>query len=332
VDSKTPLFSIKIERPDGAMPREEHPTDGETTFTSSDNNVKSHIHIIPRRAEDAAVVHVQIEVNRDEPFVMNLTRPVVSETLGIAVIFSGSSNLTFSNGATCRFEPGYCTIMGNHARGEAKWEINPGGLYESITFTYSRDERLETLRDIQLPPKFAELAADNIETMAMWQVQALPAFLRIAREAKANPYRGAAKQFFLESKALEMFSELVTLLDQAPQPDKTIGERELRHLNDIRDSLVARYDNPPSLIELSAEAGMNYKKLNHKFQQAFGATMHGFLREYRLEQGRKMIADGQGVKETSNMLGYRHPSAFINAYKRKFGHSPGGAGKPGNLS
>jgi AraC-like DNA-binding protein len=331
VDSKNPLFSIKIDRPDGATTGEEHPTDGETTFISSDNNVKSHIHIIPRRAEDAAVIHVQIEVNREEPFTSNITRPVGSETLSIKVVLSGSSLITFEDGATCRGERNHCTMMAIHAHGMAEWKVYPGELYESISFTYSRDERLETLRDIQLPPELAELAADHIETRVLWETPALPAFLRIARETKANPYRGSAKQFFLESKALEMFSELVTLLDQAPQPEKAIGERELRHLNDIRDSLVARYDDPPSLIELSAEAGMNYKKLNIIFQQAFGATMHAFLRDYRLEQGRKMIAEGQGVKETSNMLGYRHPSAFIYAYKRKFGHSPG-ARKPDSLS
>ena len=248
------------------------------------------------------------------------------------VVFSGSSLIDFGDGAICRLGRRHCTMIATHARGTAEWTINSGELHETIAFTYSRDERLEMLKDTQLRPGLAELAADHIKTRILWDTPALPAFLRIARDAKANPYRGAAKQFFLESKALEMFSELVTLLDQGPQPDKTIGERELRHLNDIRDSLVARYDNPPSLIELSAEAGMNYKKLNHKFQQAFGATMHGFLREYRLEQGRKMIAQGQGVKETSYMLGYRHPSAFIYAYKRKFGQSPGGDRKPGNIS
>lgn len=328
MDSKNPLFSIKIDRPDGATEGEEHPTDGETTFTSSDNNVKSSLHFIPRRATDAVVLHSRIEVNRDEPFVMNLARPVGSESLGIAVVFSGTSILTFDNGATIRYEPGYCTISVNSGQGGAVWEINPGGLYESITFTYSREERIESLKDVKLPPQFAELAADHIESVALWQVPVLPAFLRIAREAKSNPYRGAAKQFFLESKALEMFSEFVTMLDQTPHADKTLGEQDLKHLNDIRDSLVARYDNPPSLLELAAEAGMNYKKLNNKFQQAFGVTMHAFLRDYRLEQGRRMIAEGMGVKETSNTLGYRHPSNFIHAYRRKFGHSPGGARKP----
>lgn len=328
MDSKNPLFSIKIDRPDGATEGEEHPTDGETTFTSSDNNVKSSLHFIPRRATDAVMLHSRIEVNRDEPFVMNLARPVGSESLGIAVVFSGTSKLTYDNGATCNFGPGYCTIMLSNGQGGAVWEINPGALYESITFTYSREERIESLKDVKLPPQFAELAADHIESVTLWQIPVLPAFLRIARVAKANPYRGAAKQFFLESKALEMFSEFVTMLDQRPHADKTLDEQDLKHLNDIRDSLMARYDNPPSLLELAAEAGMNYKKLNNKFQQAFGATMHGFLRDYRLEQGRNMIAQGQGVKETSNTLGYRHPSAFINAYRRKFGHPPGGARKP----
>ena len=288
------LFSIKIDRPDGAVAGEEHPTDGETTFTSSDNNVKSSLHFIPRRATDAVVLHSRIEVNRDEPFVMNLTRPVGSESLGIAVVFSGTSILTFDNGATCRYEPGYCTISVNNGQGMATWEIKPGALYESITFTYSRDERLESLKDAILPPQFALLAAENIEAVGLWQVPALPVFVRIAREAKSNPSRGAAKQFFLESKALEMFSELVTMLDQSPHEDKALDKRDLNRLSDIRDSLLERYDNPPSLIELAAEAGMNYKKLNQMFQQAFGATMHSFLRDYRLERGRKMIADGQG--------------------------------------
>lgn len=323
MDLKKPLYSIKIGRADSDPAGEEHPTDGETTFTSSDSNVKSSIHIIPRRAKDAVVTHSRIEVNRDEPFVMNITRPVDSDSLGITVVFSGSSSITFENGDTCRFVQGHCTMMGIHPYGMAEWKINPGRVYETTSFTYSRDERLEMLKDIKLPPALAELAADHIKTRVIWEAPALPAFLRIARETKANPYRGAAKQFFLESKALEMFSELVTMLDQTPREGNTIGEQELKQLNNIRDSLVARYDNPPSLIELAAEAGMNYKKLNQKFQQAFGTTMHGFLRDYRLERGQKMIKEGMGVKETSHKLGYTHPSNFIHAYRRKFGHPPG---------
>ena len=49
------LFLLHIEGDDGASPVEKRPTDGEVIHTSRDDNVRSLIHVIPRREPDGAL-------------------------------------------------------------------------------------------------------------------------------------------------------------------------------------------------------------------------------------------------------------------------------------
>lgn len=328
MDTRIPLFSIKVEGKDGAFSPVEHPTDGEVIYTSKDNNIRSKIHIIPRREPDSTIVYMRMEVMGNEPFPLSITKPTGEEVFGMSAVLSGSSFVAYDDGAVWRYDKGRLTVTATHTRDVASWKVNPGEKHEAIAFIFSREERLATFRDIPLPPELAGLSGEHIDTRIYWQIPTPPPFVRIAREAIANPYRGAAKQFFLESKALEMLSELATLLDQhGSAREDSLTEADRWRLRDVRDTLLARYANPPSLLELAAESGMNHKKLNHAFRREFGVTMHGFLRDYRLEQGQKMIGEGRSVKETAFILGYRHPSAFINAYRKKFGAPPGAYGK-----
>ena len=59
----------------------------------------------------------------------------------------------------------------------------------------------------------------------------------------------------------------------------------------------------------------------------FLVTPNAFLRERRLEESRNMLEQGKSVKETAELLGYRHTSNFIIAYRRKFGQTPGASRK-----
>ncbi|MBI4829660.1 MAG: helix-turn-helix transcriptional regulator [Nitrospinae bacterium] len=328
MDSANKIYAIKLGKRDNTALSDEHPTDGEVTFVSSDDNIRSRIHIIARRTPDAMVMYSKIEVNRPEPFPLNVTRPTGSEALGVRIPFSGTAEMHFSDGFSYVFKDGLCSLIATHGRGALEWVIHPNQVYETVNITYSREERLETFKDVTLPPELAELTKEHIETRFVWDMPMSPLFMRIAKEIIASPYRGAAKQFFLESKALELLSGLAVILDQsAPREKHVITTTDRQRLNDTRDILLARYDDPPSLLELAAAAGMNHKTLNNKFRREFGVTMHEFLYDYRLEQGQRMLKAGRSVKETASALGYRHSSAFINTYRKKFGVSPGAHGK-----
>ena len=322
------LFSFRNEGIGNVEPSSEHPVDGESTYLSTDNRIKSRIHTIPRKALDACIIHSQIEVLGGDPFVLDVTRPVGTEVISVSMIYSGTSRLEFDDGPVFEYEPGYCSIEATHAGGSASWKIDTGVKYEGITIGFSQEERVETMRDIRLPPDLAWMAAENITGRHFWRTPTLPHLLRIAREAVDNPYRGAAKMFFLESKALEMLSALGELLDvRAPEEESVISKQEALALEHVRSRLVVQLADPPSIMELAAQAGMNYKKLVNKFRQAFNQTPNAFLQERRLEQALAMLEQGRSVKETACVLGYRHSANFIHAFRRKFGHTPGQRGK-----
>ena len=106
------------------------------------------------------------------------------------------------------------------------------------------------------------------------------------------PYEGKTKQIYLESKCLE----LITLkLEQLKQSDKQTGKLYSLKLDDIdriklaKTILIANFDNPPSLIELARQVGLNDCTLKRGFREVFGITAFGYLHNYRLEQARELL-------------------------------------------
>ncbi|WP_189523488.1 helix-turn-helix transcriptional regulator [Nostoc sp. PA-18-2419] len=149
----------------------------------------------------------------------------------------------------------------------------------------------------------------------------------IVQQILRCPYQGMTKRMYLESKALE----LMTLIVQ-----EELEIKEDRHnptllkLDDVdrihlaRNILLRNLDNPPSLIELAKQAGINERKLKEGFRFCFGTTVFGYLHNYRMEQARSLLVAGQlSVKQVARIIGYASPTSFHAAFRKKFGINPG---------
>jgi AraC-like DNA-binding protein len=80
---------------------------------------------------------------------------------------------------------------------------------------------------------------------------------------------------------------------------------------------------PPSLTDLSAEIGLNTKKLKEGFKQLYGQTVFSYLLDHKMEEARRMLDSQQyNVNEVGLKLGYSTSSHFIAAFKKKFGTTP----------
>jgi len=326
LEAYKPLFTFGIAHAGSPGEEKTHPTDGLITYNSPEGDIHSRIQIIPRKSPNAMFMRSRIEVRSDKPFILDVKRPVDAETFGITLAFSGSSFLEFEDGSVFLFEQGYCTLTASHPLGRAVWKINSGQPYDTMTFTFSREERLETLKDITLSPELAGLVSEGLDQRILWRTPISPLLHKIARETEENSFHGAARIFFLESKALEALSALTEMLDQsARSKEPALDKAEMPRLIAVRDTLLARVNDPPSLLELADQAGMNYKKLVRGFQAAFGFTPNAFLQDRRIELGRSMLEKGVSVKETAAILGYHNASNFIHAYHKKYGHTPGQA-------
>jgi AraC-like DNA-binding protein len=84
-----------------------------------------------------------------------------------------------------------------------------------------------------------------------------------------------------------------------------------------------RYLHPLSLQDLAHELGTNECKLKKGFKTLFGATVFGYLFNYRMEMACRYLLDtDRTVQEIAELVGYEYHSHFTTAFRRKFGVSP----------
>ncbi|NEO28323.1 MAG: helix-turn-helix transcriptional regulator, partial [Kamptonema sp. SIO4C4] len=140
------------------------------------------------------------------------------------------------------------------------------------------------------------------------------------------PYRGITKQIYLESKTLELIAlKLEQLLPVSWDETNgtTCNPSDIESIHHAKEILLTRLENPPSLVELSRQVGLNDRKLKEGFRHVFGTTVFGYLNNYRMEQARSLLEQKDlAIGQTARAVGYGSVSAFSTAFRRKFGISP----------
>jgi AraC-like DNA-binding protein len=139
------------------------------------------------------------------------------------------------------------------------------------------------------------------------------------------PFQGLSQQMYLEGKIWEL---IALHLAQTVETDSTYTSKPLRaedieRIHYAKDVLIARIEEPPSLIELARLASINDHKLKVGFRQVFGTTVFGYLHNYRMERSRQLIAAGElSVAEAAKAVGFVNRSHFAIAFRKKFGVNP----------
>jgi len=139
------------------------------------------------------------------------------------------------------------------------------------------------------------------------------------------PYHGMMKRMYLESKTLEL---LVLQLNQWSDDRKstftcTLQREDVERLYHAREILSRSLNNPPSLMNLARQVGLNDYKLKMGFRQLFGTTVFGYLQACRMEQAKQLLNERSlSVAGVAHAVGYASQSRFCHAFKRQFGMTP----------
>jgi AraC-like DNA-binding protein len=140
-----------------------------------------------------------------------------------------------------------------------------------------------------------------------------------------NPiYSGRMEVLYREAKVLELMAYQLDMIG----PDAVrshLSAREQARIRDARDRLVADLRSPPGLHALAVAVGLSPRRLNQGFRELYGTTVFDYLRDARLEAARRMLDEGFALplKQLAWHIGYAQPTNFINAFRRRFGMSPG---------
>jgi len=81
--------------------------------------------------------------------------------------------------------------------------------------------------------------------------------------------------------------------------------------------------NPPSLMDLARQVGINDYKLKSGFRQIFGTTVFGYLQTCRMERAKQLLAEQQlSIAAIAHVVGYASQSRFCHAFKQRYGMTP----------
>jgi AraC-like DNA-binding protein len=177
-----------------------------------------------------------------------------------------------------------------------------------------------------LPRELKPLATGKVPDSFYRQGITTPEMQMIVHQILHCPYQGAIKQMYLEGKVLDLlalqFSQFAEA-DSCSDQETVFKADDIERLYHAKEILTRQFDRPPSILSLARQVGLNDFKLKQGFRQVFDTTVFGYLRNYRLEQARLLLVEGQlSVQQVARAIGYDHAGYFATAFKRKFGVNP----------
>jgi AraC-like DNA-binding protein len=124
-------------------------------------------------------------------------------------------------------------------------------------------------------------------------------------------------------KEARLAALLIDLLTEARPLDLALPMPRDRRALALAERLQESPGHAISLAELCRSAGASQRTLQRLFPLETGLTLEAWRQKARLMQGVVELSAGASVAATSSACGYESPSAFISAFKRCFGVTPG---------
>lgn len=158
---------------------------------------------------------------------------------------------------------------------------------------------------------------------ACWQPSAR--LLGLADRVLSLPlYAGALQRLYLESRAIDIVVESLSLLLDEGSPVGNGGRpAEHRRMWAVREQLDAATWEIPSLAQLARDAGVSPRTLQRQFAAVHGVGVFDYLRLRRLDRARRQLErEGISVAQAAHVAGYSSAANFATAFRRRFGLSP----------
>jgi AraC-like DNA-binding protein len=140
------------------------------------------------------------------------------------------------------------------------------------------------------------------------------------------PYQGDLRALYLEHKSMELMLRQFYELRRPGGYDNTsrLGPGDIDHIHEAKRILFKNIENPPALIEVAQQVGINPTKLKKGFRQVFGTTAYAMVRQERIRRACELLDVGHlNVTEIGYRLGFSDTSHFIRVFTKYYGVTPG---------
>jgi len=93
-------------------------------------------------------------------------------------------------------------------------------------------------------------------------------------------------------------------------------------LRKVTDMVLQQPEDRRTIDAWAKIAGMSRRSFTRHFLAETGSSFGEWKRDVVLGKALGLLAEGKSVAEIADQLGYAYPSAFIAAFRRKYGASP----------
>lgn len=189
-------------------------------------------------------------------------------------------------------------------------------------------------RQGELPSEFQHLIGSTNQPSYARVGSLSPTMQGVLWQVLRCPYQGMTKRMYLESKALEVAALMLEQEREAQQGRRAASQipqgstialkpDEVDRIHLAREILLRNVEQPPSLMELARQVGLNDNSLKRGFKQVFGQPVFAYLLNYRMEQAQQLLMAGElKVGEVMQRVGFRSRKYFAEAFRKKFGVNP----------
>ncbi len=138
------------------------------------------------------------------------------------------------------------------------------------------------------------------------------------------PFSGDDEARFMENHLLNLLAFM--LKDKSEGIDASDSSVKLAHRKRILDYIVHNLANEYMSPEtIAQEHGISVSYL-HRVFKPHGGTVVDTIREKRLQAAKRLLTNsdmaGLSITEVAYRVGFKHPSDFSRAYKKRYGQSP----------
>lgn len=160
-----------------------------------------------------------------------------------------------------------------------------------------------------------------------------PAMNVVLQQLWTCSYQGIMQRLYLESKVWELMALLIeqeiALQDGALAryaegiAYPALKAEDVDRIYQAREILRAHLDQPPSLLELARQVGLNDYALKRGFRQVFKTTAFGCLHQLRLERARQLLTEtDMTIADVSYAVGFANRGYFAASFRKQFGVNP----------
>ncbi len=101
-----------------------------------------------------------------------------------------------------------------------------------------------------------------------------------------------------------------------------LGQKDQFRLNKVIEYIETNFAAEPNYEFAADLCGLSISSFSRFFKKYTGVTYTDFLNETRINQARKLLADGKNVSETAFEVGFNHLGHFNEIFNKYVGQNP----------